>query len=156
MEGIRDFVLSLIAAASFSALFEGILPDGGGMKKYLRWMLSLILLLILITPLKEVLEAIPSRLAEWEAPAPDAADAGFTADDFAAVDALGRVNSIVAMHIEQALCEKFSMQAGEVSVRAAGERIEVEAKWKLGLVAEDWRSFIARQYGVEAEVKFHE
>ncbi len=156
MEKIRDFVLSLIAAAAFSALFEGLIPDSGGMKKYLRWMLSLTLLLILLSPLKGVLGAIPSRLAEWEDRMSGTSEGGFTPDDFAAVDALGRVNSIVAMHIEKALCEKFSMRAGEVSVRSAGEGIAVEAKWKLGLVAEDWRSFIAKQYGVEAEVRFYE
>lgn len=142
MSELKGFIMSIIAAAAASALIEGFVPDGG-MKKYVKYLISLFILLVLLSPLKSLLGMLPTL----------ASGAGFT---YESVEAFSRANSVVAMHIEAALCEKFSLDDENISVKYNGERISVEAKKRIGLIESDFKAYIANNFGVEAEVSFYE
>lgn len=142
MTEIKGFIMSLIAVSAASALIDGFTPDGG-MKKYMRYIISLLVLLVLLTPIKGIIGIIPSF----------AANAEFSFDS---VEAFASANSIVAKHIEGALREKFSLADSEVDVRYSGESIIVSVKKRLGLIESDFRDYIAANFGVLAEVRFYE
>lgn len=142
MGEIKGFIMSLVCAAAATALVEGFVPDGG-MKKYVKYLVSLIVLLVLLSPLRGLLGMMPSlvsgALAEYDS-----------------VEALARANSIVALHIEDALREKFSLNNGDVDVMYDGEKIVVTVRRRIGLFESDFVLYIANNYGVEAEVSFYE
>ena len=134
--------MSLIAVSASSALIDSFTPDGG-MKKYMRYLVSLLILLVLLTPIKGLIGIIPSL----------AANAEFSYDS---VEVFASANSIVAKHIEGALKEKFSLKGDEVNVRYNGEAIVVNVKKRIGLIESDFRDYIAANFGVLAEVSFYE
>ncbi len=142
MEEAKGFILSLVGAAAASSLIEGFVPEGG-LKKYVRYLISLILLLVLISPLFEIVSMLPTfSRAE-----------GFTYDS---VDALAKANSIVALHIERALCEKFTLSDSQVDAKYDGERIVVCIVSRPWLFEDDIVLYILNNFGVEAEVRFDE
>ncbi len=139
---IKGFIMSLVCAAAASALIEGFVPEGG-MKKYVKYLISLVILAVLAAPLGKIISELPS----------------FTYTDSFIDDskeASAKANSIVAMHIEKAVSEKFSIGKGEISVKYNGEGITVCAKAKPWLYAEDIIIYIAGTFGVSAEVSFYE
>ncbi len=142
MGKISGFILSLVSAAAATALIDGFVPDGA-MKKYVRYLVSLTVLLVLLTPLRDIIGELPTLTAN-------------TSDDYGAVEALARANSIVAMHIEESLTLKFSLREGEVDVKYDGEGISVCAKRRVGLFASDIELYIMNTYGVEARVELYE
>ncbi len=139
---IREFILSLVSAAAACSLVEGFLPDGG-VKKYVKYLASLVILAVLLAPLGDIIERLPSLAYAGE----------FSYDS---VDALARANSIVAMHIEKALCEKFSIGEGEIEAKYDGERIVVRARKRPWLYEGDIVLYILNNFGVESEVGFYE
>ena len=142
MDQIKGFIMSLISAAAASALVEGFLPDGG-IKKYVKYLTALVILLVLVSPLKELIGAVPSLVSGGEL-------------YFDSTDAMARANSVVAMHIEKALCEKFSIDDGDVEVRYEDGRTVVRARGAPWLIESDLTLYIAYNFGVEAEVEFYE
>lgn len=138
MEEAKGFILSLMGAAAASSLIEGFVPDGG-LKKYVRYLISLILLLVLISPLGEFIAVLPTLGTAWE-PA------------YVAEDVTASANSIVALHIERALCEKFSLSDGDVDARYNGDCIVVHVTSKPWLFKDDISYYILNNFGVEAEV----
>lgn len=112
------------------------------MKKFVRYLLSLMILLALITPLYDVIALVPS-LASSE----------FV--DYDSVQAYTKANSIVALRIEKSLCDKFSLDGELVDVVYDGDKITVSAKRRLGLVESDFVSYIENNFGVMAEVSFY-
>ncbi|MBQ8551559.1 MAG: stage III sporulation protein AF [Clostridia bacterium] len=142
MNEIKGFIISLVSAAAASALIEGFVPDGG-LKKYVRYLTALVILLVLVSPLGKLIGMLPSLVAAE----------GFSYDS---VDALSRANSIVALHIEKALCEKFSVADADIEAKFDGERIIVRTVHVPWLFEEDIILYIANNFGVEAEVSFYE
>ena len=142
MTDIKGFIMSLITVSAASALLDGFTPDGA-LKKYLRYVVSLILLIILLTPVRSVIEMLPSL----------ASDLAFS---YESVEAFVGANSVVAMHIEKALIERFSLETGEVSVKYDGEKMIVRAKKRLGLIESDFEIYISGNFGVLSEVEFYE
>ncbi len=142
MSELKGFIMSIIAAAAASALIEGFVPDGA-MKKYVKYLISLFILLVLLSPIKSLIGMIPAL----------ASGAEFS---YESIEALSRANSVVAMHIEAALCEKFSLDDENISVKYNGEIISVEVKKRIGLIESDFKAYIANNFGVEAEVIFYE
>lgn len=142
MTEIKGFIMSLITVSAASALIEGFTPNGG-MKKYIRYLISLMILLVLLTPIKGLFGIIPLLAANTE----------FSYDS---VEAFASANSIVARHIEGALTEKFSLADSEVDVRYNGEGIVVNVKKRLGLIESDFRDYIAANFGILTEVSFYE
>ena len=133
------FVLSLLAVACASALLDGFVPEGG-MKKYLKVLLSLIVLLVLLSPLTKLCEAVPAWIS----------GENFIWDS---AEAMAKANSIAALHIEKAVQGKFDCEA-EVSLESGN--ILVEAKPKPGLFASDIERYIEFNFGMKAEVIFCE
>lgn len=139
---IKGFILSLVCASASTALIEGFLPDGA-LKKYVRYLIALIMLVILVAPLRGVIEAVPTIAAESEV-------------YYGEVEALARANSIVAMHIEKAVAEKFSLSRGEVDAVYENGKITVGVKHRVGLFESDVELYILNSFGVEAEVTLYE
>ena len=151
MNEIKGFIISLIAAAAASAVIEGFVPDSdgrGGLKKYMKYLISLTILVTLLAPLRNLVSAIPSFADRIE----ESAEA-FT---YEGSDSALRVNSIVALHITQAICEKFSLDASEVSASYDGEKVYLSIKQKFGIFERDIVEYTAAKFGVEAEVEFYE
>ena len=142
MTEIKGFIMSLIAVSAASALLDGFTPDGG-VKKYFRYLVSLLILIVLLTPVRGIIGKIPSAAAGYN----------FSYDS---VEAFVSANSVVAMHIERALAEKFSLEAGTVSVKYDGEKMIVRAKKRLGFVESDFEAYISGNFGVLSEVEFYE
>ena len=139
---IKGFILSLVCASASTALIEGFLPDGT-LKKYVRYLIALIMLVVLLSPLRGVLNAIPTIAAASDV-------------YYGEVDALARANSIVAMHIEKALSEKFSLSENEVDAVYEGGEISVSVKKKVGLFESDVELYIKNSFGIEARVSFYD
>ncbi len=142
MGRILGFILSLVSATAATALIDGFVPDGA-MKKYVRYLVSLTVLLVLIAPLRDVLGELPSLAAG-------------ASGDYESVEALARANSIVAMHIEDSLISKFSLRENEVDVAYDVEGISVRVKRRVGLFASDIELYVMNTYGVEAMVELYE
>ncbi len=142
MGDIKEFIMSLAAVSAASALLDGFTPDGA-LKKYLRYIVSLLILVVLLTPIKGALEIIPSLAAGIEM-------------KYDSVEAFASANSVVAMHIKQALVERFSLDADEVNVKYDGEKMIINIKKRLGLIEGDFRAYISGNFGVPAEVRFYE
>ncbi len=142
MGEIKGFVMSLVCASAASALIDGFVPDGT-VKKYVRYLISLCILLILLTPLKGIIGMLPSVKADTDM-------------SYESVEAIARANSLVAMYIEESLTEKFSLGAGEVDAVYENGKISVDIKRHIGLIESDIVLFIKNNYGVLAEVRFYE
>ena len=133
--------MTLVSASAASALAEGILPESG-MKKYVKYIASLVILLVLLTPFASLIGELPAMASG--------------AFDYDAVEAVTRVNAIVALHIERAVCEKFDIPDADVSVEYEDGRVIVRAKARFGLLEVDIVRFVASRFGVEAEVLLYE
>lgn len=141
MGKISGFILSLVSAAAATALIDGFVPDGA-MKKYVRYLVSLVILLVLLSPLRDIIGELPSLAAKSSA-------------EYDAVEAFTRANSIVAMHIEKSLVEKFSLRDDEVDVEYSADGISVSSKRRVGVFASDIELYIMNTYGVEAKVELY-
>lgn len=147
MSEIKGFILSLISAAAASGIIDGFVPESGGrdgMKKYLRYLTALAILLTLLTPLRSLVAAIPGFA--------DAAVGGY---DYESAEAFGRVNSLIALHVRDAVAEKFGLNADEVSVEL-DERLVLTVRRRFGLFGSDISDFVKYNFGIEAEVVFYE
>ena len=142
MSEIKGFLLSLMAAASVSALMEGFVPEGGGIKKYVKYLISLTLLLTLLIPLRTVFTNLPAM-----------AEGAFSYDS---VEAMSRANAIVALHIQKAVCEKFAVADEDAAVRYEDGGITVEIRGRMGLLAEDIVRFCQLKFGITPEVTLYE
>ena len=142
MEGVKDFVMSRVCAAASSALIEGFIPEGS-LKRYVKYLISLVILAVLVSPLVKVVKDIPT-LTYY----------GYFGYD--ATEASIKANSVVAMHIERALKEKFSIPDKEISVKYNGEGVTVTVKSKPWLYEGDIIIYTANNFGVAAEVSFYE
>ncbi len=134
--------MSLICTAAASSLIEGFIPECG-MKKYVKYLISLVILAVLAAPLGKIVGELPNIT--------------YT-DSFAydSKEAYVKANSIVAMHIEKAVSEKFSIEKGEISVKYNGDGVTVNVKARPWLYSEDIIIYIANNFGVLAEVSFYE
>ncbi len=142
MGEIKGFVMSLVCASAASALIDGFVPDGS-VKKYVRYLISLCILLILLTPLKGIIGMLPSVKADADM-------------DYESVEAIARANSLVAMYIEDSVAQKFSLEEGEIDAVYENGKISVSIKRHIGIFESDIVQFIKNNYGVLAEVKFYE
>ena len=134
--------MSLVSVSAASALIDGFAPDGS-LKKYLRYIISLMIFIILLTPIRGLIESVPSMTERIEF-------------GYESVEAAIGANSVVAMHIENALSERFSLDKSEVSVKFDGERMKVSVKWHIGFIEKDFEDYISWNFGVSAEVSFYE
>lgn len=142
MSHIRDFILALISAAVVTTVLDGIVPDGG-LKKYLKYVFALFLLVVLISPLKGILFGLTNIGAG-------------NAANFESTDVFLRASNIVAFHVRDAVCEKFSIDEKDISVKCDGEKIILTTKRRIGLLADDIIYYSANKFGVAAEVIFYE
>lgn len=142
MGDIKGFVMSLVCASAASALIDGFVPDGG-IKKYVRYLISLSILLVLLSPLKSLVTSLPELIAVTDA-------------SYGDIDAMTRANSVIAMHIETAVAEKFSLNLEEVDARYENGKINVSVKQHIGILESDVALFILNNYGIEAEVSIYE
>ena len=122
--------------------------DGRGLKKYMKYLISLTILVTLLAPLRSLASALPS-LADKV----DDSVAVFAYEDS---DSALRVNSIIALHIAEAICDKFSLEYSDVGAEYDGERVYLEIKRKFGLFESHVVDYTAAKFGVEAEVIFYE
>ncbi len=143
MTDIKDFMITLITAAAASALLGGLLPSAG-MKNLVKYLISLTVLVMLVSPLVKVIKKLP-----------DIADADIPFA-YEYTDAYTRANSIVALRIERSLCEKFSIDEENIDVKYDGSGINVRLLWRIGLFEDDIVLYIKNNFGVEAEVSFYE
>ncbi len=143
MTDIKGFMVTLITAAAASALLGGFLPSTG-MKTLVKYLISLTVLVMLISPLVNVIKKLP-----------DMADADIPFA-YEYTDAYTRANSIVALRIERSLCEKFGIDEGNIDVKYDGNGINVRLMPKMGLFKSDISLYIKNNFGVESEVSFYE
>ncbi len=121
---MKDYLLTLIAAALVAALVGILSPDGerGGIAKHLKLLTSLFLICVLISPLHSVLTGLKD-LANGNLSLPNF-DVG-TEDDYrqqmdAALD--GATESYVSDMLTQTLESQFSITTGDVSCRVEWAR----------------------------------
>ena len=143
MTYIKSFIMTLIIAAVAHALIDGFLPKGE-ISKAVRYLTSLIMILILVSPFAELVKSIPHAAASAEL---------FT---YRTADAITRANSIVALRIERSLCEKFGIDDGNIEVKYDGEGINVRLAKRPGFITSDFELYIMNNFGVSAEVEFYE
>lgn len=136
-------MITLITAAAASALLGGFLPSSG-MKNLVKYLISLTVLVMLVSPLVNVIKKLPYM-----------ADAS-TPFAYEYTDAYTRANSIVALRIERVLCEKFDIDEGSIDVKYDGVGINVKLLRRIGLFESDIALYIKNNFGVEAEVSFYE
>ncbi len=145
---MRGFIISLITAATASTIVEEIVPgsDGkGSLKKYLSYITALTILIILLSPLKNLITAIPEYVNTT------ASDL-----DYSSVEALSRVNSLIAMHIRDSIADKFSINRDEISVEIYESCGFIELKKHFGLIRSDIVDFVKTNYAIECEVVYIE
>ncbi len=142
MTQIKDFVLTLISASAATLLLNTLIPDGV-LKKYLKYLFALFLLVVLLSPIKDILPGI-SDLSGSEAYNYDISKN----TEFA--------NKIVANHIRAAITEKFSVSEQDISVTLAGGKAMIKMKRMLGVFGEDITYYTATAFGLTAEVFFYE
>lgn len=142
MEQLKGFILALVGTSVSTALIDGFVPEGG-LKRFVKYLLGLMIVLCLISPLKGLISAIPTI--------------GFTAvAEGGEVEAYSRANAIVARRIEDAVCDKFSLEHDMVSADCSNGKISLNIKWRPGLIGSDFVIFVERNFGLAAEVRFYE
>ena len=142
MAGLGDFILTICAASAVSALLNAVMCDGT-MKKYVNLLISLVILLVLLSPLKGLHLIETNNISEvslqWD-----------TAEVFA------KANSIVARRIGTAVSEKFSVAKELVSCEYNDTGVIIRLPKRIGIVKDDVRLFVANRFGVLAEVELYE
>lgn len=142
MEHLKGFIMALVGTSVSSALIDGFVPEGG-LKKFVKYLLGLMILLCLLAPLKDVLSVMPTVVF-------------YEAEDGREVEAYARANAIVSRKIEKAVCDKFSIDPELIDVDYSGENVILKIKWRPGFMKSDFAVFTARNFGVTAEVNFYE
>ncbi len=145
---IKDFVLSLISAAAVTMICEGIMPEGG-LKKYLKYIFALFILIVLLSPIKEIIGGVGS-LSDIAAYSYDTGDSSYLAD------------GIVAKHIKTAVSERFSIPETDIFVTWQNpgteqeKKLIIKVKSRFGLIGEDIVYYTANNFGVLTEVIIYE
>ena len=144
---ISGFIMSLLSAAVVSGVVDGLVPDSDdkGVKKYLRWVIALVILVMLLSPLKSLVAAIPGVV--------DSAVGNF---DYSSVEAVSRVNSIIALHIRDAVADRFGLDRDGISAELCGDKITLTLGRRIFLFESDICDYIRSNYGLECEVIFIE
>lgn len=139
----NSFIMTLVAASAASALIEGFLPESG-MKKYVKYLIALIIAVILASPFPGILKG----LANSEI----ATDAAF----YDSVEVYSRANSIVARRIKKSICDKFALPESETEVLYKDGSIYANIPRSFGVFLSDIRLYIVNSFGITAEVSFIE
>lgn len=142
MENIKAFVLSLVGVSAASALIDSFVPDGG-MKKYIRYLVSLMLILVLAAPFRGMIGTL----------------LGFTYNgtfSYDTSDVAARADSVIAMHVERAVRGKFSIADSEIDAKTDGETIILRIRSRPWLFESDIESYAQNNFGVDTEVIFYE
>ena len=140
---MKEFVLTVCAAAAVSAAVNGLRPDGG-LKKYAGYIISLAMLISLMSPFKSIVSALPSLVSEtafWEN---------------YSWDGNSEVEKLAAQRIRLAVCEKFSVPESQIDCRVSGRTASLSVKKRLGLIAQDIELFVKMNFGLEAEAVLYE
>lgn len=142
--------MSLISAAAVSGIIDGFVPDSdgkGGLRKYLRYLIALSVLLTLLSPLTKIVASVPGYV--------DRASGIF---DYSSVEAMSRVNSIIALHVRDAVADKFGLEKDGISAEISPEYdyITLTLKKRFGIFASDLRDYVKANFGLETEVIFDE
>ncbi len=145
---MNGFIMSLISAAAVTGIIEGFVPEkNGGMKRYLRYLIALAILLTLFSPLKSLISMIPEYTSRSSGEV-----------DYSSVEAMARVNSLIALHIAESVAEKFGLEVDRISAELSEdyELIRINVPKGFGIFASDIRDHIALEFGIEAEVTLYE
>ena len=104
---MKEMVLTLISTAAAATIFGMIIPDGA-MKKYVSFVVSLAITLALLSPVMKVVGLIrENRLDTW----------GFDNEISLPSGISANADSLISLSIVRALCEKFSLDSDDLSVR---------------------------------------
>ena len=144
---INGFRMSLLSAAVVSGIVDGFVPesDGKGTKKYLRWLIALVILLTLLSPLKSLVASIPGFV--------DKATGSF---DYSSVEAMGRVNSLIALHIRDAVAGRFGLDKDGMSAELCDGSVKLTLERPFWLIKSDISDYIEANFGIGCEVIFIE
>ncbi len=146
MSEIKNFVLSLVSISTVSIILEGFLPKSE-LKKYVKYLFSLIILLIIVTPIGNVILKTASL---------DISDFSYKIESGKLYGASDRARSIVCEHIEKSLRNKFSISDGNIRVEYKNDKYVVNIKKSAVIFADDVRIFILNNFGFDSEVVFYE
>ena len=142
MDGIRCFIISLCAVSAASSVMNSVIGDGA-MKKYINYFMSLVLVLFFISPIKDIIAALPGTVAD-------------ISEKYESVGGAPPGSSMNVSYIGNSICEKFSLTNGEVYCSLYGNTISIRIKKKPGIVADDIKIFVEERYGLSAEVVLYE
>ena len=140
MDGIRGFIISLCTVSAASAVMNSVIGDDG-MKKYVNYIMTLALVLFFVSPIKEIVGALPEAVAEI----PQKYGEGNISWE--------REN---ADYIHKTVCEKFTLAAADVYCCFTGDTVNIRIRKKPGIVSDDVKLFVEERYGVNAEVVLYE
>ena len=142
MGEIGRFILSLCTVSAATALIGGIIPSGST-RKYVSYVITLSLLLVLLSPLKSLMSSLSENSPVQ----------GFEYDS---AEVFANANSIVARHIRVAVCDKFSLPEAEVMCSCNQGGVSLRVKKRIGIIADDIETYVISNFGVCAEVELFE
>lgn len=142
---MRAFVMSLIIAGASCGIAEGIISSTGELKKYLRYLCALTILLTLMSPLKNIISAIPEYI-----------ESGKDVFDYSSVEAVSRVNSLIGLHIRDSVAEKFGIESDDISAIIYDGVLRLELKKQFGIFKSDIEDYVKSNFSLECEVIYIE
>jgi len=125
-----------------SAAVNVLLPEGG-LKKYVSYIVSLAMLLMLLSPIKSIVSAIAVAATEDHS---EILSAEWEYD----------VDKIAESQIKKAVSEKFAVPEAQISCEVNSRTAYIQAEKRIGIVAEDIELFVNMNFGLEAEVWLYE
>lgn len=143
---MKELVLTLISTAAAATIFGMIIPEGA-MKKYVSFIVSLVITIVLLSPVMKVVGLISeNRLDTWGLTNEISLPAGISAN----------VDSLISLSIVRALCNKFALNSDDISVRCDNGGVIITVEKRFGLIASDLEDFTLRKFGLKAEVFYNE
>lgn len=143
---MKEMVLTLISTAAAATIFGMIIPDGA-MKKYVSFVVSLAITLALLSPVMKVVGQICENRLDI---------LGFTDEISLPSGITTNADSLISLSIVRALCEKFSLDSDDLSVRCVDGNIVINVEKRFGLIASDLEDYTLRKFGLKAEVFYNE
>lgn len=143
---MKTFIISMTGASAMAVVVGMLLPEGK-MKKYVGYIVSLILTFSLLSPLVQLVRAVSDD---------GFVNFGITAGTTLPSGISAGADSLISLSIARALCEKFGLELNELNVTCPDGIARICVARRFGLIASDLESFTYRKFGIKAEVIFIE
>ncbi len=135
MKSFFTVLILFCSAASFARL---IIPDNSSVKKYFSFFVSLLCLLILLSPLGGIITAVKNARFDF---------------DYSAGTSVNAQDS-VSLVIKDALCDKFGLSSRDVSVSFDGANLFITLPKRLSAFESDVTDFSISNFGFIPKISY--